>query len=112
MSFSKLAFLPLGSAVAFLASCHGFVVESPDEERRDWHENRADVLERYGELPEEKAMAVAIEPDGYYTWAHGNGYRTTDGAIERAMDSCEGFRAEREIRAPCEIYMINDERQH
>ena len=56
-------------------------------------------------------MAVAVEADGRYVCSYGNRYSNVDGAVDRALDECDQARANHEISARCEVYMVNGEPQ-
>ncbi len=101
LSLRRISFAAIGAALLASAGCAATT----------WTDDRPGILDEYAGLPSQKAMAVAIEPDGRYVWAHGNGYRDVDEAIDRAMQECERFRAEHGIGAPCELYRVNDQPQ-
>lgn len=70
---------------------------------------RDEFVARYEGLPEPKALAMALAPDG--TWALGWASQAGNvlAAIGGSLGGCERARQRKSVAAPCEVLRVNDE---
>lgn len=89
--------------IAFLQGC---AVNSPTGRQEPTFITEVAAL--YRQEPNQKALFAAI--DNSRKWAAGEavGYSSLDKATEIALRRCEVHRAEKEIRAPCRAYYLNN----
>jgi hypothetical protein len=70
---------------------------------------RFEVLwDRYGELPGNKAFALAGDPAGINATGLVYGLTSGDAARAKALDYCEEQRVARRIDAPCVLLAVDD----
>jgi len=64
--------------------------------------------QRYLSQPHQKAMALAGDLAGAWTYGYGSGYETPGLAIDRAMEICNARRHDLTIVDECRIYAVGN----
>lgn len=73
-------------------------------------EQYPEVMSKYKTMPRQKALAVAVDPNGAHAYGYGSNYDTSEKAEQRALAECEAQRKVDNVKKPCSIYMINDQK--
>lgn len=61
------------------------------------------------ELPPERALAIAGDPDRVWVGGASGGHASRSEAEQSALARCQQGRAARRLRAPCRLYASGDE---
>ncbi len=64
---------------------------------------------RYAELPRERALAIAGDPDRRWVGSAVGGRPTRAAAESAAFAECDQQRIERRIQQPCRLYAVGDD---
>ena len=73
------------------------------------HAGLASLWRDYLEMPAERALAVAGDPDGHWLGAASGGHRSRDEAEQTVLIECRARRAMRRMQAGCRLYAIGSE---
>ena len=73
------------------------------------HAGIASFWRDYLEMPPERALAVAGDPDRHWLAAASGGHRSQDEAEETVLIECRARRAARRMQAPCRLYATGSE---
>ena len=73
------------------------------------HPGIASLWREYLEMPPERAIALAGDPDHYWVGAAGGGHGSRIEAEESALAECRRLRAARRTGAPCRLYATGEE---
>ena len=63
----------------------------------------------YAEMSEERALAVAGDPDRVWVGGAAGGHPSRLEAERSALDQCRRKRSARRLQAPCRLYAVDDE---
>jgi hypothetical protein len=98
--------VPRIAAPAILAACLLAVAcaQAPPEATRDNPLASTRFWERYTDLPQARAMAVAGDPTGIWVGGMAGGMPSVDAALRQALAECGRQRTRRRLRAPCLPY--------
>ena len=67
------------------------------------------IWRQYVELPRQRALAIAGDPNGLWVGAAAGGAAAQTEASERALGECRRKRAQRRMQAPCLLYAVGDD---
>ena len=94
----RLALVALCLGVALLG-CSG-VSGLPRGFDKLWNE--------YREMPDERAMAIAGDPEHLWVAGATGGHRTREAALEAALAECERRRLVRRVVSLCRLYAVGE----
>lgn len=66
-------------------------------------------FERYRSQPHQRAMAIAGQPDGTWTYGYGYAFKSTGLAIDKAFEGCNRRRKNRSVPSECRLYAVGNE---
>jgi hypothetical protein len=89
--------------VDFLARSRTFFYNGGGPARMMGDRSLLDLLETYWHLEPHRAMAVALAPDGRWTYGYASAYPDPAAAEERALRECRAGVARRDLDADCRL---------
>ena len=72
--------------------------------RTEPHPKMESMWRDYGEMPDQRALAIAGDPEGRWVGAATGGHSTLAKAEAGALEQCEERRARRRLPGPCRVY--------
>jgi len=63
----------------------------------------------YAKMPEERALAIAGDPERRWVGAASGGYATREMAEDSVLAECMRRRNARRMQEPCRLYAVGDE---
>jgi hypothetical protein len=67
------------------------------------------IWREYLDLPVERALALAGDPDSVWVAGAAGARATREEAEQSALATCEVRRKDRRMQAPCRLYAVGDE---
>ena len=89
------------SAALLLAACVSGRGSPHRELSRTWRDYQA--------LPEQRALAIAGDPERIWVSGISGGQESLEEAEEAALSECRRRRAQRRMQAACQLYALGDE---
>jgi hypothetical protein len=90
-------------ALAVLAGSAGCSTAAPRKSEFDRH------FERYLSQPHQKAMAIAGDFNGEWTYGYGYAFRSTGLAIDKAFEECNRRRHDLNVPSECRLYAVGNQ---
>lgn len=104
-----LAWQPIRGAVLLVMLASLASIACTEGQAHRPHQGLERIFREFTSLPEERALAIAGNPNGLWVAGAAGGEATRRAAEQRALAACASKRAAHRLQVPCVLYASGEE---